>query len=189
MRAPRGPIVLVAVGLLALLALGATSAFARGGGIGLGLGGQSTNALLTEAAKRLEVSADTLKGAITNAAIARIDEAVSDGDLEAEDADDLKDEARENVRFAMLLSRTRTVAANLGKTTTQLNGAFRDARKARALARVDEAVSDGDLEAEDAAKLKERIQDARFPGYKLLGFGFGFGLGARLGGFGFPFAR
>jgi len=185
---------LVAVGLLALLALGATSAFARGGGIGVGLGGQSTNALLAEAAKRLEVSADTLKGAITNAAIARIDEAVGDGDLAADDADDLKDEAKENVRFAMLLSRTKTVASNLGKTTAQLNGAFREARKAQALARVDEAVSDGDLEAEDAAELKERIQDARFPGYKLLAFGFpfgglGFGFGFRVGGPGIPFGR
>jgi hypothetical protein len=184
---PRTPILLVAVGLVALLALGATSAVARGGGFGLGLGTKSTNALLTEAAKRLEVSADALKGAITNAAVARIDEAVSDGDLDADDADDLKDEAKESIRVAMQLSRTKTVAANMGKTTAQLNTAFRDARKAQALARVDEAVSDGDLEADDAAELKERIQDARFPGYKLFGFGFGFGF--RFGGFGFPFGR
>jgi hypothetical protein len=123
-----------------------------------------------------------LTTAITNAAIARIDEAVADGDLEAADAAELKTRAGDNLAFAMRISRTRVVASNLNVTTTRLNDAFRAAWKALILARINEAVADGDLEADRAAELKQELEEAELPGYKpfaLRGFGNPFGFRGR----------
>jgi hypothetical protein len=50
----------------------------------------STSALVTAAAKELGVARARLKQAIVDAATARVDEAVDDGDLEADDADEYK---------------------------------------------------------------------------------------------------
>jgi hypothetical protein len=86
-------------------------------------------------------------------------------------------EARDNLRFAISISRTRTVASNLGITTAKLNTEFRDARRALALARIDEAVADGDLDEDEATELKEDLEDADLPGYRAGGFGGGFGFG------------
>lgn len=183
---------------VALLAVGVAAAGAHGGGKGRPGpgGGESASKLVTEAAKRLGVTRAALVDAIEKAAATRVDEAVEDGDLDADDAADLKDEAADDLRLAMSISRTRVVAANVSKTTTQLNTAFREARKALIVARIDEAVADGDLEADEAAKLKDDLDDADLPGYKagLHGLGFGFGPGPGLGfgrgpgGFG-PHAR
>jgi polyhydroxyalkanoate synthesis regulator phasin len=164
------------VSLATLLTVGATVASAHGRGPGHGLKGASAGALVTEAAKQLGVTRARLVDAIEDAAVARIDEAVEDGDVESEDADELKEEVGDNLRAAMSISRTRVVASNLGITTARLNDGFRAARKALIVARIDEAVEDGDLEADEAADLKEELEDAELPGYKAVGFrGFGFG--------------
>ena len=173
---------LVAVlALTALLAVSVATAGAHRGGPG-GKGGPrgaSASAFVTEAAKQLEVTRAKLVDAIEKAAATRIDEAAEDGDLEAARAADLKEEAADNLRFAIDISRTRTVAANLGVTTAKLNTEFRDARRALATARINDALADGDIDADEAAELKEELADADVPGYKPGGFGFGFG-----GGFG-----
>jgi polyhydroxyalkanoate synthesis regulator phasin len=170
--------------VVAALSIGASAALAHGGP-GFRLGGTS-NALLADAAKRLGVTQDQLEKAITDAAVTRINEAVEDGDIDADDAQDLKDEvADDNIHLAISLSRTRTVAANLDKTAAQLNTAFREARKAQIVARIDEAVEDGDLEADEAKELKADLDEVRLPGYKPFSLGFGFGRGFGFGpGFG-----
>jgi polyhydroxyalkanoate synthesis regulator phasin len=171
-------LVLLAVGsLAALLTVGAATAGAHGGP-GHGLGRTSATALVREAAEQLDVTVARLTDAIEDAAVARVDEAVQDGDVDADDADELKEEARENLRLAISLSRTRVVASNLGITTARLNTGFRAARRALIVERIDEAVEDGDLEAAEAAELKEELADAELPGYKAFGYhGFGYGRG------------
>jgi hypothetical protein len=182
-RFPRLALFVLAM-LAASLAVSVTSALAhgggRGGGPGGGPGGANASELVTEAAEQLDVTAARLRTAIVNAAIARIDEAVEDEDVEAEDADELKERARDNLRYAMKISRTRVVAANLDITAAKLNTGFRAARKALITARIDEAVEDGDLDAEEAAELKQELDEVRLPGYKRTGFGlrrFGPGFG------------
>lgn len=183
---------LVAVAAAALLTIGAVAASAHGGRGGgpLGPKGASAGALVSRAAEQLGVTRATLAAAIEKAAAARIDEAVADGDLDEEDGADLRAEAGDDLRLAMAISRTRAVAANLSKTTAQLNDAFRAARKALLLERIDEAVEDGDLDQADAADLKEDLEEADVPGYKPGGF-HRFRLGGPLaraggpGGFGF----
>jgi len=181
---------LVAVlALTALLAVSVATAGAHRGGPGSpggkgGPRGASASAFVTEAAKQLEVTRAKLVDAIEKAAATRIDEAVEDGDLEAARAADLKEEAADNLRFAIDISRTRTVAANLGVTTAKLNTEFRDARRALATARINDALADGDIDADEAAELKEELADADVPGYKPGGFGFGGGFGHGHRGFG-----
>jgi hypothetical protein len=188
-KSPRRFALVALLALTALLSIGVTSAFAHGGRGGPGLlRAADTDDLVAAAAGKLGVSTATLTKAIRDAAVARIDEAVTDGDIDADDADDLKDEVADNLGYAMAVSRAKTVAANAGKTTAQLNTAFREARKAEIAARIDQAVEDGDLDADDAADLKERLADAVLPGYKPVSFGFGlggFGLGGPRGGHGF----
>jgi hypothetical protein len=161
-------IMLAVAPLAALLTIGAATAGAHGGP-GHGLGRTSATALVREAAEQLDVTAARLTTAIEAAAIARIDEAVAEDDLEADEAAELKEEAQENLRFAMSVSRTRVVASNLAITTARLNTAFRAARRALIVEQIDEAVEDGDLEAAEATELKEELEDAELPGYK--GFG------------------
>lgn len=177
-------LLVLAVTAVALLSVGATSALAHGGGPGFGRAGLS-NDLLADAAKRLGVSSAALEQAITDAAVARIDEAVAEDDLDEEDAADLKDEVSDNLRLAYGLSRTRAVAENLDTTAAQLNAAFREARKAAIVERIDEAVEDGDLEREEAAELKMELDSVRLPGYKPLSLGFGRRGPGGFGGFGF----
>ena len=160
------------VSLVALLTVGAAAATAHGGKRGPGRGA-SIGALVTQAAKELGVTRAKLVTAIEDSAIARIDDAVADGDVDADEADELKDEVRDNLRAAYALSRTRTVASNLGVTTAKLNAGFRDARKALAVARIDAALADGDIDAARAAELKQELNAADLPGYKAIGFGFG----------------
>ena len=171
-RSVRRLALLAALSLVALLAVGATTAGAHGGP-GRGFKGASASALVTEAAKQLGVSRSTLVAAIEKAAVARIDEAVEDDDLDADEADELKEEAQDNLRFAVALSRTRVVASNLGITAAKLNSGFRAARKTLIVKRIDEALADGDIDAEEAAELKAELNDAELPGYKSAGFGFG----------------
>ena len=121
-------------------------------GPGRGAKGGSASALVTQAAKQLD------------------------------EADELKEEAEDNLRYAMGISRTKTVASKLGITTAKLNAGFRAARKALIVARIDKAVADGDLTDEEAAERKAELDEEDLPGYKA-GGGFGFG------GFGSPGER
>lgn len=161
----------------ALLALGATSALAHGGG---GIFGKTQSDLLPAAAKQLGVSEDALKKAIADDAGARIDRAVKAGRLDEDQAADLEDSLASNPRWAIGLTTATGVARNLGTTKGKLDDAFRAARKAALVAKIDQAVKDGRLDADDAADLKAKLDDVTLPGYKS-GFGFGFGLGFALG--------
>lgn len=163
---------IVALSFTVLFAVAVSTASAHGGRGGP-LRGASASALVTQAAKELGVTRAKLKDAIVDAAAARIDEAVSDGDVDRDDAADLKADVADNLNFAMAISRTRTVASNLGVTTAKLNDGFRDARKALILARINDALDDEQIDKERADELKDELNDAGVPGYK---GGFGFGL-------------
>jgi hypothetical protein len=168
---------LAAVSLVGLLTLGAATAGAHGGPGGCGAGGKvSPSALVTQAAKQLNVTKAKLKGAIIDAAVAQIDQQVEDGDIESDEAADLKDQAADDLRFALAVSQTKTVAANLGITTTALNTGFRAARKALATAKIDKALANGDITAAEAAEQKAALATAEVPGYKAGGYhGYAYG--------------
>lgn len=173
-RSVRRVTLLAALSLVAVLAVGVAAAGAHGGGPGHGGKGASASALVTEAAKQLGVTRAALVAAIEKAAEARIDEAVEDEDIDADRGAELKEQAQDNLRSAMALSRTRAVASNLGMPTTRLNAGFRAARKALIVRRIDAAVADGNLEADEAAELRAELDEEDLPGYKAGGPG-GFG--------------
>src|SRR4051794_3032825 len=79
------------------------------------------SALVTEAAKQLGVTRSKLQTAIVDAANARIGQAVEDEDVSSDDGADLEDRVADSIRYAMAVSQTRVVAANLGITTAALN--------------------------------------------------------------------
>jgi hypothetical protein len=171
---------LAVVSLVGLLAVDVAAASACGQGGGKS-GGASASALVTQAAKQLNVTRAKLKGAIVDAATARIDAEVASGDVDAADAADLKDRASDDLAYAMRISRTKAVAANLGITVAALNDGFRAARKALFTAKIDRALANGDITADQAAELKSELADADLPGYKAFGAG-GFDLGYYEGG-------
>ncbi len=180
----RRMLLVTSLGLVALLSVGGATALAHdggGGGKGRGGGGPKggaiSSSLVTEAAKQLGVTSAALRTAINNSAKSEIDEAVADGDIDADEAADLKERVNDSLKYAYSLSRASKVAANAGKTTAQLNAAFKAARKAVIVKQIDEAVEDGELDADDAAELKEELADAVLPGYKPSRFSFGWGFG------------
>jgi hypothetical protein len=182
-RSTLKPVLALAIAISAVLSLTATDAFAQRGG--KAAGGANAAALVEEAAEQLKVTEAKLADAITDAAVARIDEAVEDEDIEAEDAETLKERAQDSVRYAMAISQTRVVAKNLEVTTAQLNAGFRAARKALVLERIDQALADGDIEEEQAADLKEVANARKFAGYKagrLAGFAAAGDRGGHCGG-------
>jgi hypothetical protein len=179
-RSMRKVALLAVVSLVGLLAVGVAAASACGPGGGK-RGGASASALVTQAAKQLNVTRAKLKGAIVDAANARIDAEVASGDVDADDAADLKDRASDDLAYAMRISRTKTVAANLGITVAALNDGFRAARKALFTAKINKALANGDITADEAADLKSELDDADLPGYKAFGSG-GFDLGYYEGG-------
>jgi DNA recombination-dependent growth factor C len=156
--------------LAAFLVVGGTALAHGGGGKGRGGhgpgGGGISTSLVNAAATNLGVTPAALKAAIVASAKGRVDAAVADGDLDAADAAELKSEAEDNLRVAYNLSRASTVATAAGKTTAQLNTAFRTARKAAITARINAALEDGDIDADEAAELKGELEDATIPGYK-----------------------
>ena len=178
---PRSIALAALASLIAALTLGVTTAAAHGGpgGHARGFGGASVSALVTQAAKELGVTRTKLVTAIHDAAETRIAAALADGDVTADQADDLKAEAEDNLRAAYALSETKTVASNLGITATALNTAFRNARKALATAQIDKALAAGSITADEAAVLKAKLAAATLPGYKP-------GVGLGLGGYGHP---
>jgi hypothetical protein len=182
-RARTIALVTLAAAALAALATAAT-ALAHGGGavgkVGGSLrGGASTSTLVTDAAKRLNVTRAKLVDAIEDAARGRIDQAATDGDIRKEDVADLEEDVADNLSTAMAISQTRTVASNLGITTAKLNDAFRASRKGALQARIDEALKTDRIDKERADELKDELDDAELPGYKagLFALGAGFGAG------------
>jgi len=172
MRSFRKVTALAALSLAALLTVGVATASAHGRpGQGPGVRGVGIGPLVTRSAKELGIARAELKQAIVDSAIASIDEAVEDEEIDADEADELKEEATDNLRVAYALSRTRAVAANLDISTAKLNSAFRSARKALLLAKIDRAVANGDLTEDEAAERKEQLENARLPGYKPAGCG------------------
>lgn len=170
---------LAALSLAALLTVGVAAAGAHARP-GHGPGGRvAIGSLVTQSAKQLAVTRAKLKEAIVDSANTSIDDAVQDDEIEADEAAELKQEASDNLRVAYALSRTRTVASNLGVTTAKLDSGFRAARRALLLAKLDRAVANGDLDEDEAAELKERIANARLPGYKPAGRGLGLDFGPR----------
>ncbi len=190
---------LIAVVATLVLALGAGTAVAGGGvgkrhavGLFIGHGGgglkglaasiEARKAFEADVAKRLGTTVAKLNDAADTAAKAQIDAAVEDDEITAAEAATLKEAIDDGSLSGKGLGRASAVAKALGTTTAKLNEAYREARRAEALARVDAAVKDGDLDADDAAALKERIEDADFPGYAAgRGIGFGVGIGPMLG--------
>ena len=156
----------LAIATAAVLAVGTAAAGAHGGKGGRGSGGASTTKLVNAAAKQLNVTPAKLKAAIVASAVAQINDAAADEDIDADEAADLKEDAQDNLRSAYSLSRASTVAKELGITTAQLNTGFRTARKALAVARIDAALADGDIDADEAADLKAELDDAELAGYK-----------------------
>ena len=172
----RKAIVLSALASVLLLALGATTASAHRGGPFLGKQGSD---LTAAAAKQLGVSTDTLKKAILDDANARIDKAVKDGKLDEDQAADLKDELAARPQLAVPLTTATGVARNLKITKAKLDSAYQAARKAEMLARIDQAVKDERITADQAKELKATLEEADLPGYKLLP---GAGRGGMFGG-------
>ena len=78
-------------------------------------------------------------------------------------------EVEDNLNAAYALSQTKTVASNLGITTTALNNGFRAARKTLIAAQIDKALAAGAITADEAAALKAKLAAATIPGYKALG--------------------
>jgi hypothetical protein len=184
-RSMRKLSLLAAISVVGLLTLGAATASAHGGGGCKGAGGVSASSLVTKAATQLNVTRAKLKSAIVDAADARIDAEVAAGDIESDEAADLKDRADDDLAFAIKTSQTRTVAANLGITVAALNDGFRSARKALYTAKIDKALASGDITAAEAADLKAELDDADLPGYKAFasgGFDLGYGGGSHSGG-------
>jgi hypothetical protein len=178
-RSMRKVALLAVVSVVGLFAVGVAAASACGPGGKSG--GASASALVTQAAKQLNVTRAKLKGAIVDAATARIDAEVASGDVDADAAADLKDRVSDDLAYAMRISRTKTVAANLGISVAALNDGFRSARKALFTAKIDKALANGDITADEAAELKSELDDADLPGYKAFGSG-GFDLGYHEGG-------
>jgi polyhydroxyalkanoate synthesis regulator phasin len=167
------------------LAVGATSALAHGFGPGMrgpsgfGAGIPKPPDLLTPAAKSLGVSVDALKKAILDDAKTRIDAIVKAGDLHDDQAADIKDDLAASPERAIGLTTATGVARNLGTTKAKLDDAFRAARKADMVARIDQAVKDNRITADRAKSIKDMLEAVPLPGYKA-----GFGIGGLRGGFG-----
>jgi hypothetical protein len=165
-------------GLLAAVALlvGSGAALAHGGlgfgGFGLGKAGGDQSALLSDVAKRLNVSPAQLRKAIKDAAKAQVDQAVTNGDLTRTQADALKERIDEGAATVGIgparvgdLGILEASAAYLGVTVAQLRQELSDGKSladvaeeknksveglesaivAEATKRLAQAVSDGDL--------------------------------------------
>lgn len=179
----------------AALTVGVASALAHGG-----VGGKKASAtLLANAAKNLGVTTAKLNAAILADAEARIDKAVAADKLDEDQAADLKDDLAANPALAIPFTTATGVARELGTTKAKLDAAFRAARKTAMIAKIDQAVADDRITAEEARELKAGLEENAedLPGYRG-GFGVGghagrghhgpggFGGGPGFGGFGAP---
>ena len=116
-------------------------------------------------AKNLGTTTAKLNASIKAAATARIDAALAANEITADEATTLKGALVDGTIPAARLATAAGVAKQLGTTEAKLDAAYSDARKAQALARVDQAVTDGKITATYAATLKTQINAATFPGF------------------------
>jgi hypothetical protein len=119
----------------------------------------------TAVAKNLGTTTAKLNAAIKAAATARIDAALAADEITADEATTLKEALADGTIPAARLATAAGVAEQLNTTEAKLDAAYSDARKAQALARVDQAVTDGKITATYAATLKTQINAATVPGF------------------------
>ena len=141
-------------------------------------------------ASSLGTTTAKLNAAIKVAATARIDAALAADEITASEAETLKAALADGTMPAIRLATAAGVAKELGTTEAELNAAYSDAQKARAKARVDEALKAGNITEKYATELKAQIDAATFPGFGAGGMG-GHGPGGHRGhggpGMGFGF--
>ena len=116
-------------------------------------------------AKSLGTTTEKLRAAIKSSATARIDAALTAGEITSDEATTLKDALADGNLPAVHLATAAGVAKELGTTEAKLNTAYSDAQKAQAKARVDQAVTDGKITEAYATQLKAQIDAATFPGF------------------------
>jgi hypothetical protein len=137
-------------------------------------------------AKSLGTTTAKLNAAIEAAAVGRIDAALAADEITAAEAETLKGALDDGSLPAMRLATAAGVAEQLDTTVAKLNAAYSDAQKARAKARVDEALAAGNITEKYATELKAQIDAATFPGFGAGGMGHHGGPGGRGGpGLGF----
>ena len=130
-------------------------------------------------AKSLGTTTAKLQAAIDAAAAARIDAALAADEITTAEAETLKGALADGTMPAMRLATAAGVASQLDTTEAKLNAAYSDAQKAQAKARVEEALTAGNITEKYATELKATIDAATFPG-------FGAGGGGHHGGPGGP---
>ena len=116
-------------------------------------------------ASNLGTTTAKLNAAIKAAATARIDAALAAGDITADEATTLKDAVNDGTAPAIHFATAAGVAKLLGTTEAKLNAAYGDEQKARAKARVDQALKDGKITDQQASDMKAKIDAATFPGF------------------------
>jgi len=112
-----------------------------------------------------------LNAAIQAAATARIDTALAADEITATEAETLKDALADGSLPSIRLVTAAGVAQQLDTTEAKLNAAYSDAQKVRAKARVDEALTAGNITEKYATELKAKIDAATFPGFGAGGMG------------------
>jgi hypothetical protein len=112
-----------------------------------------------------------LDAAITSAATARIEAALAADEITATEAETLNDALADGSIPAARLATAAGVAKQLDTTEAKLNAAYSEAQKARAKARVDEALKAGNITEKYATELKATIDAATFPGFGAGGMG------------------
>lgn len=141
---------------------------------------RAKDAFTDAVAKRLGVTAAKLEQSIVDAANARIDAAAKAGSISAADADVLREAVASGDHMALRIAQGADVAKALGVTEEKLDEAYAAEQKARALARVDEALEADRITKTVADELKARIEQAEFPGFGAGGPGHrGHGFGPR----------
>ena len=148
----------------------------------------STSALVTEAAKQLNVARTDLKAAIVQSAEARVDAAVDGRGHHVGRRRPAEGRHRGQPQCRLPGQPDQHVAANLKITTKDLNAGFRAARKALASKAIDTALANGDITADQATAAKTALDSKTFAGYKsggvanLTGYADGGGGGGQCGG-------
>ena len=184
MRLTKGRILLATVTSLALMVGVGTAIAATGGGTLKQEAARITERSSFDAAvaKSLGTTAAKLKAAVNAAATARIDAALAADEITAAEAETLTDALADGTAPAMRFATAAGVAKQLGTTEAKLNAAYSTAQEARAKARVDDALTAGNITEKYATELKAKIDAATFPGFGAGGMG---GHGGR-GGHGGP---
>ena len=173
MRLTKGRILLATVMSLALMVGVGTAIAATGGGTLKQEAARITerSSFDTAVANNLGTTAAKLRAAINAAATARIDSALKADEITAGEAATLNDALADGSIPAIRLATAAGVAKQLDTTEAKLNAAYSSAQKARAKARVDDAVTAGNITEKYATELKAKIDAATFPGFGAGGMG------------------